>query len=203
MWDLHSSLPFPGLLSLADTSGVLNLSLDFSSLQQKNCVWVQENGFVLILPALSGEMTRKQKCGISETFLGSCPSSSMQPVGQQLKAASSRASVCKRKSCLRAQIFVLKDAEPNLTPFLHANPSWITGLTRVSLPTFLPKHCPNPGSRGHQIHARSLTTALQKAPSLPASFHPSLHPGHPMLLPAHAAGHEKHHQEPGATAGLP
>lgn len=89
MWDLLSTLPFPGLLSLADMSGVLNLSLDFSSLQQKTCVWVQESGFVLILPALSREMTGKQKCGSSETFLSSYMSSSMQPVGPQLKAASS------------------------------------------------------------------------------------------------------------------
>lgn len=91
MWDLLSTLPFPGLLSLADMSGVLNLSLDFSSVQQKTCMWIQESGFVLILPALSEEMTRKQRCGSFETFLGSCPSSSMQPVGQQLKAASPRA----------------------------------------------------------------------------------------------------------------
>lgn len=89
MWNLLSTLPFPGLLSLADKSGVLNLNLDFSSLQQKTCVWVQESGFVLILPALSREMTGKQKCGSSETFLSSCLSSSMQPVGPQLKAASS------------------------------------------------------------------------------------------------------------------
>lgn len=116
-------------------------------------------------------MIRKKKCGSLETFLSSCLSSSMHRAACAFAAEGCQlsSSVCRRRSCLRAQIFVLKDSGPNLTPFLHANSSWIAGLTPVSFLKVLPEpQLPEPPRVPRTV---PLTMALQNATSVLSSFH--------------------------------
>lgn len=154
----------------------------------------------MILPAVSGETIRKKKCGSLETFLSSCLSSSMHRAACALAAKSCQllSSVCKRKSCLRAQIFVLKESGPNLKPFLHANSSWIARLTQVSFLKVLSEpQLPQPPCVPRTV---PLTTTLQKARSLLSILPPCLLPGDPTLVLARPANHGKQSQVRGATS---
>lgn len=110
--------------------------------------------------------------------------------------------VCKRKSCLRAQIFVtamsntqktdIKDSEPNPTPFLQANPSWIAGLIQVSFLKAL-SECQLPESPCVPLDGPSHhgTPESQICPFIPP---PRLLQGDPTLLLAHLACQGKQSQ---------
>jgi len=121
-------------------------------------------------------MIRKQKCGCLETLLSSCLSPSMHRAACALAAKGCQLSsgACKRKSCLRAQIFVLKDSGPNPKPFLHAKSSWIAGLAQVSFRKVLSEpQLPEPP---HVPWAIPLPMVLQKARSVLPSVRPSIRP---------------------------